>query len=55
MSSRNDFRNLSETLLWLDEDDANNTLDAFLGLVLLVLKSQEELLMPCGKTLELGF
>jgi hypothetical protein len=27
------FLSLSETLLWLDEDDSNNTMGAFLGLV----------------------
>jgi hypothetical protein len=27
------FLNLGETLLWLDEDDPNNTMGAFLGLV----------------------
>jgi hypothetical protein len=33
MSARDDFLNLGETLLWLDEDDPNNTMGAFLGLV----------------------
>jgi hypothetical protein len=33
MFARNDFLSLSETLLWLDEDDPNNTMGAFLGLV----------------------
>jgi hypothetical protein len=33
MSTRDDFLNLSETFLWLDEDDSNNTLGASLGLV----------------------
>jgi hypothetical protein len=33
MSVRDDFLNQSETFLWLDEDDSNNTMGAFLGLV----------------------
>jgi hypothetical protein len=33
MSARDDFLNLSETFLWLDEDDSNNTMGDFLGLV----------------------
>jgi hypothetical protein len=33
MSARDDFLNLSETFLGLDEDDSNNTMGAFLGLV----------------------
>jgi hypothetical protein len=33
MTARDDFLSLSETLLWLDEDDPNNTMGAFLGLV----------------------
>jgi hypothetical protein len=41
MSARDDFLNLSETFLWLDEDDSNNTKGAFLGLVWLVLKSSK--------------
>jgi hypothetical protein len=48
---------LSETLSWLDEDDPNNTMRAFLGLVWLVLRFLKmELLMPHHKTktLELG-
>jgi hypothetical protein len=48
---------LSETFLWLDEDDSNNTMGAFLGLVWLVLKFLKKgLLMPHDKTktLELG-
>jgi hypothetical protein len=56
MSARDDSLNLSETFLWLDEDDSNNTMGAFLRLVWLVLKSSKrEPLMPYGKTLELGF
>jgi hypothetical protein len=41
MSAREDFQNLSETFLWLDEDDSNNTMGAFLGLVWFVLKSSK--------------
>jgi hypothetical protein len=51
------FLNLGETLLWLDEDDPNNTMGAFLGLVWLVLRFLKKgLLMPPDKTkiLELG-
>jgi hypothetical protein len=33
MPARDDFLNLSETYLWLDEDDSNNTMGAFLGLI----------------------
>jgi hypothetical protein len=33
MSARDDFLSLSETFSWLDEDDPNNTMGAFLGLV----------------------
>jgi hypothetical protein len=33
MSARDDFLNLSGTFLWLDEDDPNSTMGAFLGLV----------------------
>jgi hypothetical protein len=33
MSARDDFIILGETFLWLDEDDSNNTMGAFLGLV----------------------
>jgi hypothetical protein len=33
MPARDDFLDLSETLLWLDGDDKNNTLDTSLGLV----------------------
>jgi hypothetical protein len=45
------FLSLSETLLWLDEDDSNNTMGAFLGLVWLVLRFLKmELLMPHDKT-----
>jgi hypothetical protein len=33
MPARDDFLNLSETCLWLDEYDPNNTMGAFLGLV----------------------
>jgi hypothetical protein len=33
MSARDDFLNLSETPLWFDKDDSNNTLGAFFGLV----------------------
>jgi hypothetical protein len=57
MSARDDFLNLSETFLWLDEYDSNNTMGAFLGLVYLVLRFlKKELLMPHDKTktLELG-
>jgi hypothetical protein len=41
MSARDDSLNLSETFLWLDEDDATNTMGAFLRLVWLVLKSSK--------------
>jgi hypothetical protein len=57
MSARDDFLDLRETFLWLDEDDSNNTMGAFLGLVWLVLRSLKMgLLMSHGetKTLELG-
>jgi hypothetical protein len=48
--------NLSGTFLWLDEDDSNNTMGAFLRLVWLVLKFLKMgLLMSYGETLELGF
>jgi hypothetical protein len=33
MSTRGDLLPLSETFLWLGEDDSNNTMGAFLGLV----------------------
>jgi hypothetical protein len=33
MPARDDSLNLSETFLWLNEDDSNNTMGAFLGLV----------------------
>jgi hypothetical protein len=33
MPARDDFLHLSETFLWLGEDDSNNTMGAFLGLV----------------------
>jgi hypothetical protein len=33
MSVRDDFLDWSETFLWLDEDDSNNTMGDFLGLV----------------------
>jgi hypothetical protein len=33
MSAIDDFLNLSEIVLWLDEGDSNNTMGAFLGLV----------------------
>jgi hypothetical protein len=33
MAARDDLLNLSGTFLWWDEDDYNNTLGAFLGLV----------------------
>jgi hypothetical protein len=33
MSAKDDFLNPSETFLWLNEDDSNNTMGAFLGLV----------------------
>jgi hypothetical protein len=39
MSARDDFLNLSEIFLWLNENDSNNTMGAFLRLVWLVLKS----------------
>jgi hypothetical protein len=48
---------LSETVLWLDEGDSNNTMGAFLGLVWLVLRFLKMgLLMSHDKTktLELG-
>jgi hypothetical protein len=32
MPARDDFLNLGETFLWLDENDSNNTMGAFLGL-----------------------
>jgi hypothetical protein len=32
MSARDDFLDMSETFLWLDGDDFNNTMCAFLGL-----------------------
>jgi hypothetical protein len=55
MSARDDFLNLSETFLWLDEDDSNNTMGAFLGLVWLVLRFLKmELLMSHDKTKTLG-
>jgi hypothetical protein len=38
MPTRGDFLNQSETFLWLDEDDSNNTRGAFLGLVLISFK-----------------
>jgi hypothetical protein len=41
MSARDDFLKLSESFLWLDEDDSNNTRGVFLGLVWLVLKSSK--------------
>jgi hypothetical protein len=51
MSARDDFLNLSETFLWLDEDDSNNTVGAFLGLVWLVLRFLKMgLLMSHDKT-----
>jgi hypothetical protein len=57
MPARDDSLNLSETFLWLNEDDSNNTMGAFLGLVLLVLRFiKMGLLMSHDKTktLELG-
>jgi hypothetical protein len=57
MSARDDSLNLSGTFLWLDEDDSNNTMGAFLGLVQLVSKILKKgFLMSYGKTktLELG-
>jgi hypothetical protein len=33
MPTRDDFLNQSGTFLWLDENDSNNTMGAFLGLV----------------------
>jgi hypothetical protein len=57
MSARDGFLNLSETFLWLDEDDSNNTMGAFLRLAWLVLRFLKmELLMSHDKTktLELG-
>jgi hypothetical protein len=33
LPARDDFLNLSETFLWLEENDSNNTMGAFLGLV----------------------
>jgi hypothetical protein len=41
MSARDDSLNLSGAFLWLDEDDSNNTMIAFLRLVWLVLKSSK--------------
>jgi hypothetical protein len=57
MSARDDFLSLRETFLWLDEDDSNNTMGAFLGLVWLVLRFLKMgFLMSYDKTktLELG-
>jgi hypothetical protein len=33
MSARDDFLNMREIFLWFDEDDSNNTMGDFLGLV----------------------
>jgi hypothetical protein len=41
MSARDGFLYLTETFLWLGEDDSNNTMGAFLRLVWLVLNPQK--------------